>query len=64
MGDINNNLSFLPFAEILEKVDFIHLDNFKGTVHNMGKDSAQIELNISSRELNLNMNPTVTINLR
>jgi hypothetical protein len=64
MGDINNNFAFLPFSKILESADFIHLDNFQGTVHNLDQDSVSVQLNLESRQLNLKMNPDITINLR
>lgn len=64
MGDVNNNLSFLPFAKLMEKYDFIHLDNLKGKVDNITKDTLEVQLNIDSKQLNLKLNPTVTVNLQ
>lgn len=64
MGDVGNNLAFLPFSKILEGTDFIHLENFQGKVHNLGQDSVSVRLNIDSRQLNLKLNPEITINLR
>jgi hypothetical protein len=64
MGNINDSLAFLPFSKALESADFIHLDNFQGTIHNAGKDSVDIKLNVNSKQLNLDLNPTITINLR
>jgi hypothetical protein len=64
MGNINDSLAFLPFSKALESADFIHLDNFQGTIHNAGKDSVDIQLNVNSKQLNLDLNPTITINLR
>ncbi len=64
MGDINNSLAFLPFSKILDGMDFIHLENFQGTVHNLDQDSVSIQMNVRSKEPNLNLNPDITINLR
>lgn len=64
MGDMGNNLAFLPFSTILENADFIHLENFQGKVHNLGQDSVVVSLTIDSRQLNLKLNPSITINLR
>lgn len=64
MGDVGNSLAFLPFAKILESADFIHLDKFQGTVHNLEQDSVSVKLNLESKQLNLNLNPDITINLR
>lgn len=64
IGDVGNALAFLPFAKILEGTDFIHLDKFQGKVHNLDDDSVVVQLNLESRQLNLNLNPDITIHLR
>jgi len=64
MGDVGGNLAFLPFSKALESIDFIHLDNFHGTVHNLDEESVSVKLNLDSRQLNLRLNPDITIRLR
>ncbi|HSA31589.1 MAG TPA: hypothetical protein P5160_07300, partial [Candidatus Omnitrophota bacterium] len=64
MGDVGGNLAFLPFSKALESIDFIHLDNFHGTVHNLDEESVSVKLNLDSRQLNLKLNPDITIRLR
>ncbi|MBF0483933.1 MAG: hypothetical protein HQL25_04435 [Candidatus Omnitrophica bacterium] len=64
MGDINNNLSFLPFQKQLNDKKFIRLEKFHVTVHNKSSENLEAEINLDSSELNLKLNPTITINLR
>ncbi|MBF0478891.1 MAG: hypothetical protein HQL26_05370 [Candidatus Omnitrophica bacterium] len=64
MGDVNNNLSFLPFENQLNKKKFIRLENLNLTIHNRTQDKFEIQMSLNSNELNLKLNPTLTINLR